>query len=166
MKIRYFFRIVPPIAFIILTIFSVVFIGVGLFELHNTRIIVNTYETTTGLVVGNDYLGHTDPEDSARVTWTYHPVVQFNTTDGRLITFTNIAGANPPKYEIGNMLVVYYNPERPQDAVIKDWGSLWGGPLVFLVTGSLPIIGMVAWFIIGYIVAEKRYRDSRKAYTR
>ena len=166
MKIRHFFRIVPPIAFIILTIFGVVFLGIGFFEFHNSQVIVISYETTMGLVVGNDFLSHTDPKDSARVNWAYHPVVQFTTMSGKETTFTNVAGAYPPKYEIGETVEVYYNPEEPQDALVKDWLSLWWGPLIFLVIGSLPLIGMVVWFIIGYIIAEKRYQANRRAYNR
>jgi hypothetical protein len=166
MKIRHFFSIVPPIAFIILTIFAVVFLGVGIFEFHNSQVIVNSYETVTGTVVGNDYLSHTDPEDSARVTWTYHPVVQFTATNGREVAFTDRAGSYPARYDVGETVEVYYNPDEPQDALVKDWMSLWWGPLIFLVIGSLPIIGMAIWFIVGYIVAEKRYQASRAAYRR
>ncbi len=60
---------------------------------------------------------------------TYRPVVRFN-ANGRAVEFVSSSGSNPPSYSRGEKVEVFYQPSKPQNAMINGFFSLWGGPLI------------------------------------
>jgi hypothetical protein len=74
----------------------------------------------------------------------YYPVVQFVASDGKRRNVKMNEGSSSPSYEVGDEVVVLYEPEHPLDARIKSFGSAAGMWILPVITG---IIG------IGFLVA-------------
>jgi hypothetical protein len=66
----------------------------------------------------------------------YKPVVQFTTAAGRETTFTG-NGSHPAAYDPGEAVTVLYDPGDPDDARIKGFWSLWGGPAFMSLLGVI-----------------------------
>jgi hypothetical protein len=73
---------------------------------------------------------------------TYRPVVRFNAENGQAVEFTSQFGSSSPAYRKGEKIEVFYKPSDPQDAMIKGFLSLWGGPLIVGGVGT-------AFFVFG-----------------
>ena len=66
---------------------------------------------TTGVVVG--YAETVEQEET-----TYAPVVEFSTPNGTLFTWPSELYSNPPKYRLGERVVILYDPQSPDRARI------------------------------------------------
>ena len=89
---------------------------------------------------------------------TYCPFVEYTTTDGETIEVNLNECSSPPAYEVGDPVEVYYNPEDPQQAILKGGtlqivGNIFAivfgilGGVVCLVGGGLALFAIVtaAW---------------------
>ena len=79
----------------------------------------------------------------------YSPVVQFTAKSGEQITFTDASGQNPAKYDIGQQVTVYYQPQNPKDAMLNDNSQ----PVLWAILGILAVffIGMGIFLLTGTI---------------
>ncbi len=68
---------------------------------------------------------------------TYQPVVEFTTEKGQKIEFTSSVGSNPPSHSEGDQIEVLYHENTPQKAKINSFFSLWFGPILLLIFGSI-----------------------------
>jgi hypothetical protein len=92
---------------------------------------------------------------------TYRPVVRFTAADGEAVEFTS-TGSNPPSYYKGEKVEVLYKPRIPQDAMIKSFFSLWGGPLSLGGTGAIFfLIGGGIWLFTGLKGRRDEYLRTR-----
>lgn len=71
---------------------------------------------------------------------TFTPVVQFKLTDGENITFTSSVGSNPPQFKIGDSVKVLFSPDKPDNAEINSFVSLWLLQIIFLFIGIVFLI--------------------------
>ena len=78
----------------------------------------------------------------------YAPVVKFMTQQGQIIEFVSSTSSSPASYSIGEKVSVLYSPDKPQDAKIDDFFSLWGAALVLGGIGA-----MFSLFGIGFFLA-------------
>lgn len=83
-------------------------------------------------------------EDDRVVEEFYYPVVEFVASDGRRRNIQMSEGSSPPSYEVGDEVVVLYEPDHPIDARIK---SLSSTILMWILPGITGIVG------IGFLVA-------------
>jgi hypothetical protein len=74
----------------------------------------------------------------------YYPVVQYVASDGKRRNVKMSEGSSSPSYEVGDQVIVLYEPEHPLDARIQSFGSAAGMWILPVITG---IIG------IGFLVA-------------
>jgi Protein of unknown function (DUF3592) len=75
---------------------------------------------------------------------TYHPVVEFTTTDGRTVTFTSGLGFSVRQPRIGSAVPVRYHPDDPEKAEI-DRAYLWmlpAAPPLLVGVGLLVAAGV------------------------
>lgn len=163
MKLDWIFRLFEPIPTIIILIVSLPFLIIGLTDFHKAQLMVKSFESATGTVIDNEYRINPDPEDSAKVYRSYHPVVSFTTIQGNLYVFTDDVGSYPPDYAIGELVEVLYNSDDPRDATIYSWMSVWMGPLWVTVIGLLPILGLIGWGLFRYVKAERQFQAARQA---
>jgi len=76
---------------------------------------------------------------------TYRPVVRFS-ANGQSVQFTSSMGSNPPSYDRGEKVEVFYKPSNPQDAMINGFLALWGGPLIVGGLGAVFfLVGAGIW---------------------
>lgn len=111
------------------------------FWYQSTASFIDSAEEGSGTVVGLVRSGSDDV--------TYRPEVAFTTIEGEEVRFISTTGSSPPSYNVGDKVTVLYEPQNPINAEIKDFVSLWLGPLVvggmgfiFFLVGA--IMGMVA----------------------
>jgi hypothetical protein len=74
----------------------------------------------------------------------YYPVVEFVASDGRRRNIQMSEGSYPASYEVGDEVVVLYEPDHPIDARIKSMSST---ALMWILPGITGILG------IGFLVA-------------
>jgi hypothetical protein len=160
MKLRILFRLVEPLPVIIVLVVALPFLFIGIWETVKAQSMIKNFTSTQGTVIGNDYLSTTDPEDSAKVSWAYYPIVRF-AAQGRQFSFTDGVGTYPSEYEVGDEVEVLYNPEDPYDATIKSWKRVWFGPIWITTIGLLPILGLIGWTVWQYVRGERMLRESR-----
>lgn len=60
----------------------------------------------------------------------YHPVVEFVVADGSRQRFESQVGTNPASHVVGEEVVVLYDPNNPQKAIINGLLENFLGPLV------------------------------------
>lgn len=115
----------------------------------NKQAFLEKAETTQGTVV------EMIPKRSKDST-TYSPVISFTTKTGQQITYTSSVSSNPPSYEVGENVQIFYDPADPKDAEINGFFLLWLGVII------LGFIGIV-FFLIGSLGVLFRYLKNKKA---
>jgi hypothetical protein len=122
-----------------------VFLLVGAVELivlyfiyrYRKRIKDNGHETT-GTVV--KLVKGTGGKTGTR----YHPVFQYRTHMNETITQKSKMASNPPFYKEGAEVTIFYNPQKPQQFVIRDDKRF---RLLYLIMGGVAGI----FFLVGLI---------------
>jgi Protein of unknown function (DUF3592) len=77
------------------------------------------------------------------------PEVKFRAQDGREVQFTSSVSSKPPAYSVGEKVEVLYRPDRPEDAEVNAFMSLWLGVIIlgalgsgFSVVGAAMVLGL------------------------
>ena len=131
-------------------------IGIGLLIgalliYQNTQNFLGTALTTKGIVTD---LIRSRSSDS----YTYKPLVEFETEEGLKVEFVSSTGSNPPSYSVGEVVDVLYQPSSPEKAKISGFFSLWG---LSVIMGG---IGTV-FFLIGFsIILSARLKRKKISY--
>lgn len=92
---------------------------------------VDSAQRTGGVIVGHK----TFVDDEGRTF--HHPRVRYQTKTGRSVTFVTNLDADDSKLPVGTGVSVLYFPERPVEARLDSFESLWGGPAKFAVFAFL-----------------------------
>ena len=75
-----------------------------------------------------------------------HPEIKFTTNDGKIIEYPQ--GGLISGYNTGDEVTVLYDSQNPHNAVINDFGALWGFSLLAFVLGvSVVCVGMFLKFM-------------------
>jgi hypothetical protein len=110
-----------------------------------------------GFSVGGVVVGLKESASTGTSGTTYAPVVRYE-VEGQTHTFTSSNSSNPPAYEIGERVVLLYDPADPTRARIDSWWELWLMPLAL---GAGAIIVAVAVNVL-LVVSFLRDRAARK----
>ncbi len=135
---------------VLFTVIGVAALGGGGYWLVHTRTFIASASIAEGEVLE---LIASRSDDS----YTYRPRVRFTTADGQTIEFVASSGSNPPAYDVGERVRVYYDAQTPQRAMVDGFFSLWGGPAIF---GG---IGLVFTLIGGGALVHGRLTARRNA---
>ena len=84
----------------------------------------------------------------------YFPVVEFVSADGRRHSVQMSEGSSSPSQEVGDEVIVLYNPERPLDARVKSFGS---SALMWVLPGITGILGLA---FLGAVLVVRRLMPS------
>ena len=122
---------------IILACMCLPFLGVGLYEVYESKRELDSFQHTVGRVTGNTY---SQTNIDGNVSGAYHPEVEFADANGKKIRFTDGIGSLPPDYETGAEVEVIFNPEAPEKARLYSWKRFWLAPSIFIAVGLLPMI--------------------------
>ena len=74
----------------------------------------------------------------------FHPVVRFETADGRAVITISSWGCWRRPWPVGHIVSVHYNPTNPRWAEIRCFANVWQMPLIFV--GFAAVLGLVLWF--------------------
>lgn len=67
----------------------------------------------------------------------YYPVVEFQTSEGKTVSFRSDVGSKPASYDVGEQVEVLYNPQYPTEAKLTGFWSLWRLAAIFAGLGSI-----------------------------
>jgi uncharacterized protein DUF3592 len=81
----------------------------------------------------------------------YFPVVEFVSADGRRHSVPMSEGSSSPSQEVGDEVIVLYNPEHPLDARVKSFGS---SALMWVLPAITGILGLA---FLGAVLAVRRF---------
>jgi hypothetical protein len=73
----------------------------------------------------------------------FHPVIEFETADGRAFRFTFGSGSTRKRPVIGDQITVIYDINHPDKATLNSFLGLWAGPLAVALLGSGTLYGGV-----------------------
>ena len=73
-------------------------------------------EETVGTVV--ELIRERDSDSTTDHTYTYFPVIEYKVGD-QTISQKSRSGQNPPKYQVGQQVEIYYNPNNVEEYFIK-----------------------------------------------
>jgi len=76
----------------------------------------------------------------------YTPRVDFVTQAGQQISYWSSYSSNPPAYDLGEEVVVYYKPDNPEKAMIKGEGGVFR--VIFMAVGGAVMLGGMAFFAV------------------
>ena len=143
-----------PIEKVILSVFTgvsmLMFLVAAIASFSNIQKI-NREESVPGIVVDMTVRYEYDENDRDRVIGeAYYPVVEFAAKDGRRREVQLSEGSFPASYEVGDEVVILYEPENPQDARIKSAGST---ALMWILPG---ITGVVGIGFLGAVLAVRK----------
>lgn len=142
---------IKTIVALILAIVGLPFFCIGLSEAFQNKKQLETFVSTDGTVVGNYY---STVSDGTNVTGAYQPTIEFFTTEGNKIRFTDGAGSLPPDYETGEQVKVLYNPANQNEARINSWKRMWFVPTLFCAISVMPLLVFSAWAVLFGRTAE------------
>jgi hypothetical protein len=114
------------------------FVPLGIAALLAWRSIkrLRAWGRATGTVTGNDQQEITSRRGANSNRWAYFPELDFTTAEGRRMSFRFKEGGSRP-IPIGTVVAILYDPANPQNAMIRQFGSMWGWAL-FVSLFSLP----------------------------
>ena len=101
----------------------------GYFYLSTTALLETSIQTT-GKVVGS-----VKKQKHGKVL--YRPVVLFTDKDSNAVKFKLGKASNTVVYETDEKVDVIYDPNNPEKAKIKDFSSMWGKTLAFILIGII-----------------------------
>lgn len=101
-----------------------------------------------------------DSNNNSRESITYYPIVEFTDRNGQSISFQSNTGSYPASYDRGDLVEVLYLPNKPRDASINSFGSLW------LATIFLSSFGVIFFAIGGGIILVTLLKQRRAQHLR
>jgi hypothetical protein len=106
-----------------------------------TLVFIRSGHKTVGKVVG---LANARTSDHHL---TYLPVFEFRTNDGQIIHYTSTVASNPPPYQIGATVELFFQTKNPRQAKINSFSELWLTTIVLLfISLVLFLFAFLAFF--------------------
>lgn len=128
----------------ILSGFGLVLLALAGLAYANSLYFVSRASLASGTVVALP--ASTDPDTNAT---TYCPQVSFTTASGQAYSFNSNVCSAPPAYLIGGKVDVYYDPQAPQDAQIKDVGAQYLTAMSLTCAGlPIAVVGLFGLYLL------------------
>ncbi len=124
-------------------LFGMIFFGIGGGLTYRQYTLEQQGIQVQGEVTGHT-IGNCDDDGCS-----YKSVVSFKTQNGKSISFSTTYSSNPPAYDVGETVTVFYPPENPEKATIKGEGKVLR--IVFMSFG-----GVVIFFGLGLFTLNVR----------
>lgn len=132
---------------------SFAMLAIGVISYLRTRRFLSNAVETRGIVTASEYKGQSS-EDGGSM---YSPKIRFTDSIGKQYEFTENWSSNRPDFNVGDEVIVLYDPANPQKA--RRGGNKWKfyfitwllGGLGLLFSGILVIV-IVVMFIVGFPV--------------
>ncbi len=112
-----------------------VFVGVGLLALSVSQVRHVLRLLSAGQELGGEvHAIHVEPDSEGMTI--YYPVVRFHTPEGVEREFRGM-GTSSRSHEVGEAVLVLYDPAQPDFPRMRHFGQLWTWPLAFGAMGLL-----------------------------
>jgi hypothetical protein len=131
----------------------------GISSVSNIRKI-NREESAPGVVTDVKMERSYVNEQDRVVQEYYYPVVEFVASDGRRRNIQMSEGSYPASYEVGDKVVVLYEPDHPIEARIKSMSSTIGMWILPGITGILGVGFLVAVLAVVWVFTSSRNVES------
>jgi hypothetical protein len=118
---------------------GVFLLGIDLFLYLHTRQQLSNAVRTQGTVI--------DLIRTSKKNATLAPKVSFVAKNGETYMFISSVGTNPPEFEKGQRVSIYYDPQSPKQAFVDSFLQLWFVNVILTVL-ALPFLGIglaLAW---------------------
>ena len=122
---------------IYIVLFGLIFFGVGGGLTYRQIVFRQDAVETSGAVKG---FSESCDDDGC----SYTPRVDFMTQAGESISYWSTFSSNPPAYDLGEQVTVYYKADNPEKAMIKGEGGVLR--VVFMAVGGAVMLGGMAFF--------------------
>ena len=141
---------------LIFLVIGVIFLVIGLVAIKRAKT-AQSWPSIAGTVVRSEVVRHESTDEDGSTSTTYEPVVQYDySVMGQPFTGKRIAfGSNrynykkaaevTARYPMGGRVKVFYNPDKPKDAVLETVAA--GGKL-FVILGGILLAATVVVMII------------------
>jgi hypothetical protein len=128
---------------ILLFILGLALLGLGVFLIiKNIKLSKNGVRMEAEIVeVMKRKETSTDSEGYTTTTDMYYPVIKYNFNGQEYIVDSNYGVSNKNKYKVGGMLNIIFMEDKPDKPKMKNFGSLWVGPILIVFVGVLLVIG-------------------------
>lgn len=151
----------------IFSLIGVIFFLVGLgmlggaaFSALNTKSFINNAIESTGVV--RELQRRVSRDEDGYDSVSFYPVVEYYPeSSGESITFTSKTGSNPPAFQIGEEVGLYYSRDDYYNVRINSFFSLWGLSAILLFIGVI-FSGLGGGFLAAYILKLRRDTWLRK----
>lgn len=138
-----------------IAIFSGAFCGIGLIFLMVswiiTAVVADKKKNCTSKAVGTvtDLVRSTNYYDRNHSIRGFHPVVQYTTEKGETLSITSAVSTSPPKYKVGDIVNVKYDPNKPEKFYIDGDNTINIVKIVFLCVGlGLIVLGLLVGILV------------------
>jgi hypothetical protein len=130
-------------------LFGLIFGGIGLFFLAialgfgiNTALLISQSTTADGTVIDG---GNASGGRKVRA------LIEFTAATGQTVEFRSAIASNPPEFQTGQKVRVYYKPADPAgsaqvDSFISLWFWSWLFVLLGLVFGGIGLVSLIMWY--------------------
>ena len=82
----------------------------------------------------------------------WHPVIQYTTATGEIITKATAYGTNPPQYSVGDTVHIHYNPKKADEFYLSDDKVGKIVRIVFMWVGiGMLFIGIFVSTLVGFL---------------
>ncbi len=125
----------------------------GIASVSNIRKI-SREESTPGRVTDVRMERYYANEEDRIVQEFYYPVVEYVASDGRRRELKMSEGSSSPEYEVGDEVIVRYEPDHPIKARIQSLSSSIGMWILPGITGILGISFLIAVIVVMKVLAS------------
>ncbi|SFJ25964.1 DUF3592 domain-containing protein [Bradyrhizobium sp. Gha] len=125
-------RKLPIVLFFSLFLAGLTLLGLGVLDLGRTIAFLAGAEQTEARFAGAIARGGGNHGGTF-----FYPTFQFATRDGRAMTFTSPSGSTAQPYVDGERIRIAYDPQRPEDARLLSFLTLWIAPTLLCAAGLL-----------------------------
>ena len=142
------------------------FVGTGMlvaagFGYQHTKKFLEKASTAEGTVI--EHSRHSINDNKNRSAPVYYPVVQYKTAEGKAEEFISSTGSNPPDYDVGDKVKVFYDPLKPKHAKINYFVDIWLLPLILGFIGTIfTTLGSLFWYFFLRLAPPTSLRLSAK----
>ena len=120
---------------LIFGIVGILLLAIAAFFFMRTRTFIGRAKEAKGTVIQMEYRRNSSSSSGA-----YAAVYQFKTSDGQTIIKQDTLASNPPRFKVGQVLDVLYEPDNPNRATINTWMSLYFLPALLAALGVVSVV--------------------------
>lgn len=135
---------------IIFSLVGAILFAIAGFTFYNQQQFLDKAHVASGKVI------EVRKDRSSKNGRTFYPIVEFIDEQGKTIRFNSSFSTSPPAYEVGELVEVYYEYNKPYRAEIKGFFPQW---LTVLISGTMCLIfsslGIVILSISGRVKKKR-----------